>query len=266
MAEVNYQTEREYRDKQNVFGHLHKSLTINDWLDQTYNQDLIRKNRYFRVAEKYLNTEKFLDVLEIAAGVGDFVVFCDKNFPQHNYFAHELSEPQLKNNIYKVADYFGVSRIPKLSFGPVENLNYESNRFDLIYIKASVHHFENPFKGFEEINRVLKPGGRVVFFEDPVCLNIPIYKYFKKKFFSLEEREKGINEHIYSTDEYESFGISFSKKFKYLDEELVDEFDRQQQLRRGLKKFFGNFIRKSDSVFFNFMVWRFSPVIFVFEK
>ncbi|MHB0978194.1 MAG: class I SAM-dependent methyltransferase [Minisyncoccota bacterium] len=266
MTKVNYITEKEYRDRQTQFGHLHKSLTLEDWLDQTYNQDQIRKDRYFRVAEKFLDTDETLNVLEIAAGVGDFVIFCEKNFPKHKYFAHELSEPQLKGNISKVAEYFGVSRIPELSFSPVENLDYDNSKFDLIFIKASVHHFEDPNKGFQEIYRVLRTGGRVVFFEDPVCLNIPIYKYFKKKFFSLEERTKGINEHIYSTDEYKLFGINFSKRYQYLDEELVDEFDRQQLQRNGLKKFLGNIIRNNSMLFFYFMVWRFSPVIFVFEK
>src|SRR6185312_3279863 len=209
MQTINNSTEKEYRDNQVQFGHLDRSLSVTDWLNQTYGQDLIKKSRYFEVAKKFLDSKSNLKVLEIAAGVGDFVVFCSQKFPQHSYYAQELSEQQLKNNINEVMDYFGVTKMPELSFGPAENLAYKDNQFDVVFIKAAVHHFEDPNKGFEVIHRILKPGGQVVFFEDPVCLDIPIYRFFKQNYFALDERKLGINEHIYSTKQYESFGHLF---------------------------------------------------------
>jgi ubiquinone/menaquinone biosynthesis C-methylase UbiE len=88
----------------------------------------------------------------------------------------------------------------------VENLTYPNETFDLIFIKAAVHHFEQPFIGLKEIYRVLKPGGKLVCFEEPICLNVPLYKTWKKNNNCIEERAMGINEHIYTISEYYSFG------------------------------------------------------------
>jgi len=266
MHQVNNQTEKEYRDKQTFFGHMSNATDLDTWLRDNYWPGSIRERRYRKVAERFLSTDKKLNVLEIAAGVGDFIIFCSKLFPQHDYTANELSEIQLKNNIQNVASHFGVKEIPELSFGPVERLDFKDNSFDLIYIKAAVHHFEEPFAGFKEIHRVLKKGGKVIFFEDPVCLNIPIYKNIKKRNFSLAERSLGVNEHLYTVSEYMSFGRIFSHQEKYLDEVLINEFDIHQTKRKGIKKILGSFIRNMPKVFNLFMVWRFSPIIFVFEK
>jgi SAM-dependent methyltransferase len=266
MSNINNKTEKEYRDSQTGFGHLDKSLGLEDWLDLTYSTDLIRKNRYTNVVKKFLDTKNKLDVLEIAAGVGDFVCYCSKLFPQHSYSANELSDMQLGGNIETVAKYFEIQEIPKLSFEPVEVLSYEDNSFDVIFIKAAVHHFENPKKGFDEIYRVLKPDGQVIFFEDPVCLDIPIYKKWKKDNFAKEERLLGINEHIYTIKDYVSFGSIFSDTSFYIDEELVDEYDRQQKKRSGLKKILCAVIKSNEFLFKNYMIWRFSPIIFVFKK
>lgn len=266
MNKIGNQSEREFRDKQTQFGHLHRGKDLRSWLNDTYRLDETRENRYHRVAQMHLDTSHRLKVLEIAAGVGDFVMYCANLFPQHEYFANELSEPQLKGNINAVADYFGVEKIPELSFGPVEELGYEANSFDLIFIKAAVHHFENPKLGLENIHRILKPGGKLVFFEEPVCLDIPIYKYFVKKNFSLRERSLGINEHIYTLSDYYSFGEIFRKKIMHLDEVLVNEYDKQQEKRKGFKEILGKIVRKSPFLFRNFMIWRFTPFVFIFEK
>lgn len=266
MQTVNKQTEKEYRDSQSTFGHIHQGLNLESWLALTYENDVIRRNRYHGVAEKFLNTTNKLRVLEIAAGIGDFVMYCKKNFPLHEYSAHELSRFQLEGNITRVADYFGISEIPNLSFSPAEELSYEDADFDVVFIKAFVHHFEDPQKSFGEIHRVLKPGGRVVFFEDPVCLDIPLYKDYIKNNFSKAERLMGINEHIYTQSEYLLFGKKFSSVYSFLDKELVDEYARQQLKRSGLKALLGGMLMRHKKMFGLYMVWRFSPLIFVFEK
>ena len=263
---INNQTEKEYRDKQTVFGHISTASNLKTWLKDNYWPDSVRERRYREVARMFLDTDKKLKVLEIASGVGDFIIFCSKNFPQHEYVANELSEVQLGGNIKTVAEHFGVRKIPELSFGPVEKLAFKDNSFDLIYIKAAVHHFEDPVKGFKEIHRVLKSEGKVVFFEDPVCLDIPIYKKIKKDHFSLEERALGINEHLYTTSEYMSLGKIFSSQNKYIDNVLIDEYDRNHEKRVGFKKIVSSMVRQNSFLFELFMVWRFSPIIFVFEK
>ena len=266
MQTVNKQTEKEYRDSQSTFGHIHQGLNLESWLTLTYENDVIRRDRYHGVAGKFLHTTNKLRVLEIAAGIGDFVMYCKKNFPIHEYSAHELSRVQLESNISRVAHYFGISEIPTLSFSPAEELEYDDGVFDVVFIKASVHHFEDPQKSFGEIHRVLKPGGVVVFFEDPICLNVPIYRDYIKKNFSLAERKLGINEHIYTTNEYLGFGEKFSETTFYIDPVLISEFDTHQAKRSGIKKILGSLLRSNYFLFTQFMIWRFSSVVFVFKK
>ena len=47
--------------------------------------------------------------------------------------------------------------------GVVEELPFESNFFDLVVLQWVLEHLDNPEKAFQEIYRVLKPGGKVVF-------------------------------------------------------------------------------------------------------
>lgn len=56
------------------------------------------------------------------------------------------------------------SRIENISFqtGNAEELPYQSESFDLVITRLSFHHFDDPEKPFQEMNRVLKKGGKLV--------------------------------------------------------------------------------------------------------
>ena len=264
---VNNITEKEYRDQQTMFGHIGSAKDVIAWLRDTYSEGTLKEKRYRKVAYRFLDTATPYQVLEVAAGVGDFTMFCTKLFPQHSYTANELSQVQLATNISKVAEFFGVNKLPRMSFGPVESLDLSSTSFDVIFVKASLHHFEDPRKALTEFYRVLKPGGRVVFVEDPLCLDIPFYTTWRKNNNCKAERAMGINENIYTMKEYKSFGSNFDHIEHYLDEVLVAEFDQQQSARSGLKKIAGLLLRKFIPIFEMYMIWRFtSPVVFVFTK
>lgn len=43
-----------------------------------------------------------------------------------------------------------------------ESLSFQANKFDLVYSHGVLHHTENPNKAFEEVYRVLKPGGNAI--------------------------------------------------------------------------------------------------------
>ena len=56
------------------------------------------------------------------------------------------------------------SQIRNISFqaGNAEELSYEAETFDLVITRLSFHHFTNPEKPFQEMQRVLKKGGRMI--------------------------------------------------------------------------------------------------------
>ncbi len=56
----------------------------------------------------------------------------------------------------------GVSERVNYITGYVENMEMiPDQKYDLVFSNDSLHHWENPLKGFEEISRVLKPDGKV---------------------------------------------------------------------------------------------------------
>ncbi len=70
---------------------------------------------------------------------------------------------------------------------------------DVIFGVATIHHsgdLEGLFRGF---GRALKPGGRAVFFEEPV---VGRGDDEAKEAFGAEEKELGLQEHIYTVREY----------------------------------------------------------------
>jgi ubiquinone/menaquinone biosynthesis C-methylase UbiE len=50
----------------------------------------------------------------------------------------------------------------EFQIGDVENLPYPANRFDIITCSNSFHHYPNQRGAILEMNRVLKPGGKVM--------------------------------------------------------------------------------------------------------
>jgi ubiquinone/menaquinone biosynthesis C-methylase UbiE len=46
--------------------------------------------------------------------------------------------------------------------GVAEDMPYEDHSFDIVYSSHALEHFDDRVKGLAEVNRVLKPGGRVI--------------------------------------------------------------------------------------------------------
>ena len=74
--------------------------------------------------------------------------------------------------------------------GDAENIPYESNKFDTVYSLWVLEHLENPTKFFDEVNRVLKPGGILILWV-PSVLNPTgfftklVSNYYKMKLLSF---------------------------------------------------------------------------------
>lgn len=69
--------------------------------------------------------------------------------------------------------------------------------FDVVFASASVHHASDLQQAFQEIARVLRPGGALVLVNEPVrgLLN-------KGSNFGCEDKARGMNEHIYRLQDY----------------------------------------------------------------
>ena len=78
-------------------------------------------------------------------------------------------------------------------------LPFEESAFDLVFGVAVVHHSGDLHGLFSRVYALLKPGGRAVFFAEPVAA---VDDEAAKAAFGAEEKEFGVQEHVYTIDEY----------------------------------------------------------------
>ena len=67
--------------------------------------------------------------------------------------------------------------------GDAHDIKFESNSFELIYMRNVIHYIDYPFKAFSEIYRCLKPGGKIVMIE-------PTNTLFSRLFFKYVHQEE----------------------------------------------------------------------------
>lgn len=102
-------------------------------------------------------------ILDIATGTGDFAIEALKVNPD-KITGIDISEGMLGVGREKLQKKGLTSKIELLS-GDSENLQFGADSFDAVTAAFGVRNFENLEKGLSEMNRVLKPGGRVVILE-----------------------------------------------------------------------------------------------------
>ncbi|MFA6006384.1 MAG: methyltransferase domain-containing protein [Candidatus Paceibacterota bacterium] len=259
--------ELRFRMSQTVFGHDGGEADIETFFRNTYTRGSSKRTRYERLIDAHLacSLER---ILEIGAGAGDFSIFCKKKYPQHEYYVSELSQPLLTRNIVKAAKFFDTSLAGMHTHSfPAEKIPFPNEFFDQIYIRAAVHHFDDPHQAFREIHRSLKRGGIVLFINDPVVLNIPLYKQFTKLFFCRKERARGENENIYTLGEYFSFGASFASRRFSVDEFYKEDFRSGVQKWHGPKKYIGIFVSRTSWLLDRYLIYRWRAAgIFEFTK
>ncbi|MCP4641770.1 MAG: methyltransferase domain-containing protein [bacterium] len=74
-----------------------------------------------------------------------------------------------------------------------------SNGFDAVFANSAIHHSADLAKTAREIARVLKPGGRGAFVNEPV---VGPFERRRRERFGRIEREQGFNENVYDTREW----------------------------------------------------------------
>lgn len=108
--------------------------------------------------------ESFDDALEIGAGTGYFSLNLATQGLIKNLTATDISPGMLKS-LEKTAKNLGVE--VKTTVTEAEELPFEDETFDVVLGHAVLHHIPDLDKAFSEFNRVLKPGGAIVFCGEP---------------------------------------------------------------------------------------------------
>ena len=113
------------------------------------------KDDYPPILEE-LEKEPFDTLLDVGCGTGPMIELLCAKYPQKHYTGVDITPKMIEtanaknlpNTVFRVADS--------------ENLPFEADRFDAVICANSFHHYPNPQKFFDGVQRILKPGGRLI--------------------------------------------------------------------------------------------------------
>jgi SAM-dependent methyltransferase len=106
----------------------------------------------------------FRDGLEIGAGTGYFALNLSQLGAIERVTATDISDGML-GELGNTASRLGLDVRTRRSDG--EELPFPDSSFDLVFGHAILHHLPNTAGAFAEINRVLRPGGTMLFCGEP---------------------------------------------------------------------------------------------------
>ena len=114
-------------------------------------------------------------ILDNGCGTGELMAFIRTNARTEN--VAELIGCDISENMIE----FAKKRADRVCVADSESLPFDNQYFDVVYVRALLHHLQNIPKAVSEITRVLKPGGWVIFAEtNKNLLNILPRKMAKK--------------------------------------------------------------------------------------
>lgn len=122
------------------------------------------RNRALKAAGKF-ETFSPEQVLDVATGTGDVAFKLTHQYPEAGITGIDLSEGMLNIAIEKLKKNFPDNHRITFMKGDSMELPFDDCNFDLITVAYGVRNFENLRKGYSEMYRVLKPGGRLCVIE-----------------------------------------------------------------------------------------------------
>lgn len=98
----------------------------------------------------------FEDLLDVGCGTGPMIELLAKELPGKNYTGLDLTPRMIE-----VANQKGIDG-SHFVVGDAEDLPFDDESFDVVICANSFHHYPRPQRFFDEVARVLRPGGRLV--------------------------------------------------------------------------------------------------------
>lgn len=134
---------------------------------------------------KWMNKDQPKEVLDVATGTGDLAIAVQKGTGA-KITGLDLSQQMLNVGIEKIKKT-GLDSAITMEKGDVENLQYESNKFDAVSVAFGVRNFENLEKGLDEMKRVLKEGKSAYILEFSKVEGIlgPLYMFYLKNILPI---------------------------------------------------------------------------------
>lgn len=105
-----------------------------------------------------------IKILDVATGTADMAILAAQRNPDSFITGVDLSNGMLKVGHERINKKNLQNQI-KLVSGDSENLQFTDNEFDVVMASFGIRNFENLDKGLQEMQRVTKPGGKVILLE-----------------------------------------------------------------------------------------------------
>lgn len=115
-------------------------------------------------------------ILDVATGTGDFAIACAKLKPT-KITGVDISEGMMKFGREKLKK-LNLDKLITLEKGDAETLAFEDNSYDAIVVGFGVRNFENLEKGLINLQRILKPGGKIIILEFSYPRRFPVKQFY----------------------------------------------------------------------------------------
>ncbi|MBV8255838.1 MAG: bifunctional demethylmenaquinone methyltransferase/2-methoxy-6-polyprenyl-1,4-benzoquinol methylase UbiE [Chitinophaga sp.] len=129
----------------------------------------------------YLKSLQPKKMLDVATGTGDFAIMASKRLKPDHITGIDISEGMLSHGREKIQKA-GLSDKITLQLGDSETISFPDKTFDAITVAFGVRNFENLQQGLREMQRVLKPGGKLVILEFSNPTVFPIKQFYNLYF------------------------------------------------------------------------------------
>ena len=148
----NDQVTRMFNDIAPMYDRLNGALSLG--IDDYWRSDSLKELRKYKPRH----------MLDIATGTGDFAILAQKIPQPETITAVDISEGMMAVGREKVAKR-GIDDIIRFEYQDCAEMTFADNSFDAATISFGVRNFEDIDKSFQEVRRVVKPGGVFLFIE-----------------------------------------------------------------------------------------------------
>jgi SAM-dependent methyltransferase len=171
------------------------------------------------VAEPYVSemSSAALSIADLASGIGWTSSLLSKLPNVGRVHAVEISKHRLELLFPQAVKMFGGdwTKITR-NLGSFYQLKFDDSSLDLVFLSSAFHHAENPLRLLTEVDRVLRPGGRLILIGETHLSRFAVARRIAKmlvtrrrlvtNFFELFPPDDELGDHYYRESDYYLFG------------------------------------------------------------
>ncbi len=177
--------------------------------------------RWRKTAIKHVAAYKPKSILDMATGTADLAIQAAKSIPDVHVTGVDISSKMIELGKEKVLKQKLSDRVV-LHVGDSENMDFETDSFDLAMASFGVRNFEDLEKGLSEMHRVIKPGGSILVLEFSNPRTFPFkqgfeayFKYLLPVIGRIKSKDPKAYSYLYKSvkafPDYDKFGEILTK-------------------------------------------------------